>query len=64
MPDVFEDERCDRCGAHAFVMVSVPSAADSALGFCSDHWRSHQSSITTVPGVRVAYSRFEALAHA
>lgn len=57
------DERCDRCGSHAYVVVSVPTAL-SSLFLCHAHWRLHQVSVTRLAGARVAYATFEALTRA
>ncbi len=52
-------ERCDRCEAHAYVLVAViaPSAIDTIptnlpLAFCSHHYREHEAALVLV-GARV-----------
>ena len=35
-PTLSAEERCDRCGAQAYVRVLLPGGAD--LQFCGHHW--------------------------
>lgn len=36
-------DRCDRCGAQAFVRVVLPGGAD--LFFCGHHWSRHEAAL-------------------
>jgi len=40
-------DRCDRCGAGAYVVVSVfvPDSGDHELLFCAHHYRQHESQL-------------------
>jgi len=35
-------DRCDRCGAQAFVRATLPSADGTGLLFCGHHFRTHE----------------------
>jgi hypothetical protein len=35
-------DRCDRCGAQAFVRATLPSAGGLDLLFCGHHFRDHE----------------------
>ncbi|NBU32690.1 MAG: hypothetical protein EBS36_05935 [Actinobacteria bacterium] len=39
-------DRCDRCGAQAFVRVYL--AQDNALQFCAHHFREHEDKLRDV----------------
>ena len=47
-------DRCDRCGAGAYVLVSVfvPESGDHELLFCAHHYRQHESQLLS-SGARV-----------
>ncbi|MEJ5914218.1 DUF7455 domain-containing protein [Pseudokineococcus sp. 1T1Z-3] len=36
-------DRCDRCGAQAYLMVKLPSGGE--LLFCNHHGRAHEESL-------------------
>lgn len=35
-------DRCDRCGAQAFVRATLPGADGMELFFCGHHFRAHE----------------------
>ena len=35
-------DRCDRCGAQAFVQATIPTADGMQLLFCGHHFRAHE----------------------
>ena len=35
-------DRCDRCGAQAFVKATIHAADDMELLFCGHHFRAHE----------------------
>lgn len=35
-------DRCDRCGAQAYVRATLPSADGMELLFCGHHFRAHE----------------------
>lgn len=35
-------DRCDRCGAQAYVRANLPDADGMALLFCNHHFRRHE----------------------
>ncbi len=39
-PTLSAADRCDRCGAQAYVRVLLPGGAD--LQFCGHHWSRHE----------------------
>lgn len=39
-------DRCDRCGAQAFVRVYLDQ--DSALQFCAHHFREHEGKLRSI----------------
>jgi hypothetical protein len=39
-------DRCDRCGARAYVRVTLPGGGE--LLFCAHHGRAHQSALRAV----------------
>ena len=47
-------DRCDRCGAGAYVLVSVfvPDSRDHELLFCAHHYRQHEAKLL-LSGARV-----------
>lgn len=42
-PELSATDRCDRCGAQAYVRVVLPGGAD--LQFCSHHWNTHEDAL-------------------
>lgn len=42
-PQLSATDRCDRCGAQAYVRVVLPSGAD--LQFCAHHWTRHEEAL-------------------
>lgn len=40
--DLTRYDRCDRCGARAFVRATIPSADGMELLFCGHHFRDHE----------------------
>jgi len=38
-------DRCDRCGAQAYVLVELSSGA--SLQFCGHHWSEYESALTS-----------------
>jgi hypothetical protein len=40
-------DRCDRCGAGAYVLVNVfvPDSGDHELLFCAHHYRQHENQL-------------------
>ena len=40
-------DRCDRCGARAYVLVSVsvPDSGDHELLFCAHHYQQHEAKL-------------------
>ena len=40
-PALSATDRCDRCGAQAYVRVVLPGGGD--LHFCAHHWTTHES---------------------
>lgn len=50
-------DRCDHCGAQAFVAVAVPTAAaELPLLLCGHHYRKHEDALT-LSGARVALDK-------
>ena len=45
-PELTAADRCDRCGAQAYVRVVMPSGSD--LLFCAHHWRDNSEALRTV----------------
>ena len=41
-PALARQDRCDRCGAQAFVKATLPSADRMELLFCGHHFRAHE----------------------
>lgn len=44
VPDLTAADRCDRCGAQAYVRVEL--ANGTALQFCGHHWGTHEAALT------------------
>jgi len=42
-PVLSATDRCDRCGAQAYVRVVLPGGSD--LLFCSHHWNTHEEKL-------------------
>lgn len=42
-PELSATDRCDRCGAQAYVRVVLPGGAD--LQFCAHHWSRHEDAL-------------------
>lgn len=42
-PSLSATDRCDRCGAQAYVRVVLPGGTD--LLFCGHHWSTHESAL-------------------
>ena len=42
-PALSATDRCDRCGAQAYVRVVLAGGAD--LLFCGHHWSAHESAL-------------------
>jgi hypothetical protein len=40
--ELTRQDRCDRCGAQAFVRATLPSADGMELLFCGHHFRAHE----------------------
>jgi hypothetical protein len=40
--ELTRQDRCDRCGAQAFVKATIPSAGGMELLFCGHHFRAHE----------------------
>lgn len=38
-------DRCDRCGAQAYVRATLHQAGDAELLFCGHHFRAHESKL-------------------
>ena len=51
-------DRCDRCGAQAYVLLSVfvPESGDRELLLCAHHYRQHERQLVH-SGVRVLLDR-------
>jgi hypothetical protein len=48
------NDRCDRCGAQAYVGVLLPeSMGGGELMFCAHHWRDHGEKIEAIEGVMI-----------
>jgi hypothetical protein len=47
-PQLTAADRCDRCGAQAFIRVVLPSGQD--LLFCSHHGRKHEQELRALGG--------------
>lgn len=45
-PALTAADRCDRCGAQAFVRVELPSGAE--LTFCGHHARQHEAQLREI----------------
>lgn len=43
VPDLTAADRCDRCGAQAYVRVELANGA--ALQFCGHHWGTHEAAL-------------------
>ncbi|WP_327019464.1 DUF7455 domain-containing protein [Cellulomonas sp. Leaf395] len=41
-PELTRQDRCDRCGAQAFVKATIPTADGMELLFCGHHFRAHE----------------------
>jgi hypothetical protein len=41
-------DRCDRCGAQAFVVVQLTSDDSTALMFCGHHYAKHEAALHTL----------------
>ena len=41
-PELTRQDRCDRCGAQAFVKATLPTADGLELLFCGHHFRAHE----------------------
>ena len=48
-PDLDTGDRCDRCGAQAYVHVAFPRGGE--LLFCGHHWNRHAESLCDLPVV-------------
>lgn len=42
-PVLSATDRCDRCGAQAYVRVMLPGGTD--LQFCGHHWTAHEEKL-------------------
>jgi hypothetical protein len=42
-PELTAADRCDRCGAQAYVRATLPSGSD--LLFCAHHWRDNSDAL-------------------
>lgn len=42
------DQRCDRCGAQAYVAVEMPDVESDALLFCAHHGTEHMPKFLTM----------------
>lgn len=42
-PELTAADRCDRCGAQAYVRVELSSGA--SLQFCGHHWGAHEAAL-------------------
>lgn len=40
--ELTRQDRCDRCGAQAFVKATLPAADGLELLFCGHHFRAHE----------------------
>lgn len=40
--ELTSSDRCDRCGARAFVRATIPAAGGLELLFCGHHFRAHK----------------------
>ncbi|WP_421734962.1 DUF7455 domain-containing protein [Cellulomonas sp.] len=40
--ELTRQDRCDRCGAQAFVRATLPTADGMELLFCGHHFRAHE----------------------
>ena len=40
--ELTRQDRCDRCGAQAFVKATLPTADGMELLFCGHHFRAHE----------------------
>lgn len=49
-------DRCDRCGAQAWVMVAFIAAV---LGFCKHHFEQHESALRSNRSADINDRRFE-----
>ena len=45
-PSLSATDRCDRCGAQAYVRVVLDGGSD--LLFCSHHWNEHENKLRPV----------------
>lgn len=45
-PSLSATDRCDRCGAQAYVRVVLDGGSD--LLFCSHHWKAHEEKLRPV----------------
>lgn len=43
-PVLSATDRCDRCGAQAYVRVELPGG--SSLQFCGHHWGAHEAALS------------------
>lgn len=52
------NERCDRCGAQAYMQVRGEKwDAKSDLMFCAHHAREHEDALKALPNVKIADHR-------
>ena len=51
-------DRCDRCGAQAYVRATLLSGSD--LLFCAHHWRDHEAKIRPIATVHDETKRLDA----
>lgn len=52
-PDAIAHERCDRCGARAYVVTMHDGGF--TLAWCGHHYRAHQDSLAGAAGVLVVH---------
>lgn len=43
-PELTRQDRCDRCGAQAYVRATLPGQGGDLL-FCGHHFRAHESAL-------------------
>lgn len=46
-PELTRQDRCDRCGAQAYVRATLPSTNGTALLFCGHHFRTHELALVS-----------------
>ncbi|MBO9570471.1 MULTISPECIES: DUF7455 domain-containing protein [Actinomycetes] len=44
-------DRCDRCGAQAYVRATLATAGGAELLFCGHHFRAHESKLLSAGAV-------------